>query len=607
MDLQAGSVIRDYKIISLIGEGGMGKVYLAEETILGRKVALKVLNQIFTGDSQFSQRFINEARIQSKLVHSGIVTLYNFFEQEGSHVMVMEYAAGKTLRETLNSTGPIPEARALKLFRQIIATLDYAHEQGIIHRDIKPANIMIDERDQVRLMDFGIARLANDRHLTETGKNIGTLYYMSPEQVAASKSLDFHTDIYSAGIVLFEMLSGKLPFQTDTDSDYFLMKEILESPLPDPRQHYPYISDTAVALLDALTQKDPAVRPDGKAILKLLDGFTTISSPQETVPHQTFTPPRPQPRPVPKPVIQAPPRQAGKSLKTPLLVIGIVAVLILAVLLVPRLLPKKGSTGAAKPDSILVTRSDGSVVSVTEPVLVTVEGGEFSMGDTFGGGRTDELPVVTQNLKSFRISAYEVSQKEWEAVMGNNPSQVKDAELPVTNVTWYDAARYCDKLSHAFNLTPVYNIPDGAVKATAIRMNKDANGFRLPTEAEWEYAARGGNRSGTTIYSGSNDAPQVAVYQANSGGTPARCGSRQANELGLYDMSGNVWEWVWDWGFDAYPEYPVYGGEVSGENKIFRGGAYDYPEKELRVCGRIRTWPHRKEKDLGFRVCRNVN
>ncbi len=152
MELKNGVILRDYHIIRQLGIGGMGEVYLAEEALLGRQVAIKRLNPQLTGDPQFSERFINEARIQARLQHQNIVGLYNFFVEEDVYYMVMEYAPGLTLKELIAQTGPIPEQRTLDIFKQIVDALGYAHSKQIIHRDIKPSNILIDHNDKVKVM-----------------------------------------------------------------------------------------------------------------------------------------------------------------------------------------------------------------------------------------------------------------------------------------------------------------------------------------------------------------------------------------------------------------------------------------------------------------------
>lgn len=264
MLLTPGSTLRSYKIIKPLGAGGMGEVYLAEDTKLGRQVAIKLMDPLLGREPGFLSRFDNEARIQAKLVHQHIVILHEYFTEGEANYMVLEYAPGITLRKLIDQTGPIPEERTLHIFRQLAEALAYSHSKGIIHRDVKPTNIMVDpDHDyHVKVMDFGIARLLNSGHLTHSGTRLGTVYYMSPEQVQAKKDIDQRTDIYSAGVVLYEMLSGELPFDLDTDSDLLIPSRILNDPLPDPRIVYGAVSQSTINMLNRLTIKDRDDRPD---------------------------------------------------------------------------------------------------------------------------------------------------------------------------------------------------------------------------------------------------------------------------------------------------------------------------------------------------------
>ena len=252
-----------YNVIKQLGEGGMGKVYLAEDTMLEKKVALKVLSLELSRESQFIERFKREAKIQSKLSHPNITTLHNLLFSNNTYFIVMEYAEGITLQDLIQKTGPIIENRALKIFEQIYNALTYAHSKDIIHRDIKPANIMISENDEIKIMDFGIAKLLGERNLTKTNTKMGSLFYMSPEQINTPKDVDYRTDLFSLGIVLFEMLTGKLPYDIDTDSDFQIMNEIVSAQIPDPKIYYPYISENTVKLIYSLTNKDKELRKVG--------------------------------------------------------------------------------------------------------------------------------------------------------------------------------------------------------------------------------------------------------------------------------------------------------------------------------------------------------
>ena len=248
--------IREYRILSMLGEGGMGRVYLADDPMLDRKVALKVLNSEFVKDPGFIARFKQEAKVQSSLRHSNIVALHTFFQEEGKYCMVLEYAEGETLKSLIERRGALPVDRAVRIMAQILDAVGHAHSKEIIHRDIKPSNIMIGPNDAVKVMDFGIAKILGERGLTKTGAKVGTLYYMSPEQVTAPKSLDQRTDVYSLGIVLYEMLTGKIPFDTDTESDFELMQQIVDRPVPSVASVVSGIPQNVAECVRAATMKD---------------------------------------------------------------------------------------------------------------------------------------------------------------------------------------------------------------------------------------------------------------------------------------------------------------------------------------------------------------
>lgn len=327
MILKPGDLIRNYRVLDYIGEGGMGKVYAAEEELLGRKVAIKMLDPAVTHQEHFRQRFINEARIQSSLQHPNIVGLLTFFQDQDNYFMVMEYAEGQTLRDLIATIGPVPEQRTRRILRQIMAALEYAHAKGVVHRDIKPSNIMIGDRDELKILDFGVARLLADPHSTQTGSRIGTIYYMSPEQVRSPREVDSRSDVYSTGVVLYEMLTGRLPFSTQTESDFLIEKEIVERPLPHPRDFYPYMSDFIVDLMNAMTAKEPALRPTAAEGVKALE-TGSLGAIRTPLP---FTE---KPVPIaPSPAIPVPPpstRKMPSGLRS-FLVILIISVLLLTI------------------------------------------------------------------------------------------------------------------------------------------------------------------------------------------------------------------------------------------------------------------------------------
>ncbi|MDR1029459.1 MAG: formylglycine-generating enzyme family protein [Treponema sp.] len=229
--------------------------------------------------------------------------------------------------------------------------------------------------------------------------------------------------------------------------------------------------------------------------------------------------------------------------------------------------------------------------------MVRVEGGTFLMGGT--NGDSDEKPVHTVTVKSFYMGRTEVTQKEWKEIMGNDPSYFKGDNLPVEQVNWYEAVEYCNRLSLKEGLSPAYQ-----GSGNNIVCDFNATGYRLPTEAEWEYAARGGNRDAMAYeYSGGNSIDRVAWYNENSDSSSHPVGMKQPNSRGLYDMSGNVWEWCWDW----YGSYSADSqtnptGASSGNGRVRRSGGWYASAANVRAANRDNGTPWYRSNNLGFRV-----
>ncbi len=231
MAISSGTKLAHYEILEPIGKGGMGEVYRARDSKLGRDVAIKVLPEEFTQHPQKLARFEREARLLAALNHPGIATLYEVAESEGKPFLVMELVDGETLAERI-ARGPLPVDEALTLSQQIAEALEAAHEKGVIHRDLKPANIKVDPEGHVKVLDLGLAKAFGDdipevdlsqsptlsRDATKAGVILGTAVYMSPEQ-ARGKVVDKRTDIFSFGAVLYEMLTGKKAFPGGDVSD----------------------------------------------------------------------------------------------------------------------------------------------------------------------------------------------------------------------------------------------------------------------------------------------------------------------------------------------------------------------------------------------------
>lgn len=251
-----------YRVIRRVGGGGMGVVYQAEDTLLGRTVAVKVLRPHLADDEAFRKRFEREGRAAASLSHPNIVQIYDVGEgDDGAPYIVMEFVEGRTLERLIAEEGPIPEPVAIGYAGQIASALDEAHRHGIVHRDVKPLNILVTASGTVKVTDFGIARAASGATLVNTGTIIGSAYYVSPEQ-ARGAYVDAKTDVYSLGVVLFEMVTGQAPFQGETPIAVVLKH--LQEEAPSPSKLSKISPGLERVILHAL-EKDPAHRPPSAA------------------------------------------------------------------------------------------------------------------------------------------------------------------------------------------------------------------------------------------------------------------------------------------------------------------------------------------------------
>src|SRR4051812_4994294 len=243
-------------IVRKLGAGGMADVYLAEDQELGRRIAIKILNDRHANDEQFIERFRREAKNAAALNHPNIVSIYDRGEAEHTYYIAMEFLDGRTLKELVVGRGPAPVKVAVEYARQILSALRFAHRHGIVHRDIKPHNVLVDREGRVKVTDFGIAR-AGTSQMTEAGSIVGTAQYLSPEQ-ARGTEVDQRSDLYSLGVVLYELLTGQTPFDGDTPVE-IAMKHLSAAPRPPSqiRHDVPHDLDTVVTRALA---KDPAAR-----------------------------------------------------------------------------------------------------------------------------------------------------------------------------------------------------------------------------------------------------------------------------------------------------------------------------------------------------------
>jgi serine/threonine-protein kinase len=254
--LQLGSIVGDYRILGFLGRGGMGEVYRAQHMKLGRVVAIKILTGALQ-DATALERFRNEARIQSRLQHANIATLYDFMEVDGRPCIIMEYVDGLTLTELIARRGQLSVSEALDIFRSLVKAIAYVHECGIVHRDLKPNNIKVDSKGEAKLLDFGIARAELTPRLTASGHIVGTIEYLAPEQLQTGCA-DRRSDIWALGALLYEMLTGRAPFAASTIGE--ICDRINRAAYEPPSHLNPAIFPELEGLIARCLKRDPSAR-----------------------------------------------------------------------------------------------------------------------------------------------------------------------------------------------------------------------------------------------------------------------------------------------------------------------------------------------------------
>jgi serine/threonine protein kinase len=616
-----------YEIIEEIGRGGMATVYRAVQKNLQRPVALKVIHQNLVHDSEFVARFHREAQVCASLQNPNIVTVYDEGEVSGVHFMAMELLDGRDLHHIIRQQGQLTVEQTLAWIAPIAQALQYAHSRGIIHRDIKSSNILVSNNGRPVLMDFGIAHAASGTRLTQTGLVIGTPEYMSPEQ-AEGKPIDHRTDIYSLGIVLYECLTGQVPFKADNPLS-IIMKVVNEAPAPPINLNNkvpPWLSN---AILKSIS-KNPGDRfAEAGIFAEALTGNSTQKYDPSTIGmEQEFHSKKPEAQTKapaqsevtwklgdsiiasepPKSVTQA--KKAKQSSNTGLKVAAwllFIALLFSAALWFNQYVEEQDARKSeeifynnaltrntiADYDRYLRTYPNGRFFyeakrrkeefieeqSRNDPFhdqMVFVKGGTFTMGCTSEQGSDcydNEKPSHRVTVSDFYIGKYEVTQKQWRTVMGSDPPELPFKgcdDCPVDRLSWNDVQDFIKKLNQT-----------------------TGKKYRLPTEAEWEYAARGGNQSRGYKYAGSNNIDEVAWYEVNSDLRINPVGRKKPNELGLYDMSGNVWEWCSDY-FGSFSNDPKTDphGPPSGWFIVHRGGSLHCSSRLCRVTNRSSFTPN---------------
>ena len=591
-----------YRLLGLIGEGGMGMVYRGRHRSAtmakrqGGDVAVKVMHPQYSRSPEYRDRFEREAALGLKLDHANIVSVYDLVVDGGNLALVLEHVDGRPLSELIGEkAGPISWNRAWPLFGRLLEAAGYAHEQGVVHRDLKPENVLVTADGEPHVIDFGIAKDV-DGAGTRTGTGMGTVEYMAPEQYTDSRAVDRRADIYSLGMTLYEMLAGRLPWDADAPQ-FEILEQKARKTLTSPSVFCPDIPREVVAALSPSLSAYPDGRPATTAsFARALVAASPLSADRH---HTDVGTRRHGADGHPERVNIDVPRRDETELKR-----------------------DKNEQKLADETSRLLSGLPSWQVAA-QPVrsgstvrgyrLMSIEPGEFWMGSPEGekGRGWDEKRLQVRITRRFLIGATPVTQALWASVEKINPSHNKGGNHPVECVSWFDAVSFCNKLSVLEGLRPVYDLKvkhEGwwvfKKRLRGVRWHGEANGYRLPTEAEWEYAARAGE---SHVYAGSDNVDHVAWYDANSRFRSQVVGQKQSNALGLFDMSGNVWEWVWD-GYEIHPsgKPTVPDGSSKDSRRVYRGGSWFSDPARVRIANRGKGAPIARRSSLGFRVARSM-
>ena len=653
--LQPGSTLQNgkYEIQRVLGQGGFGITYLALQHGLNRTVAIKEffmdkfcmrnadthhVTIAANGSREFVERyrekFLKEARNIAKLEHPNIVSIIDVFEENSTAYYVMKYAQNGSLDDKVKREKHLSEAEATRYILKVADALRFVHQHKITHLDVKPENILLSDKDEPWLIDFGLSK----QYDVETGKQTSsTPLGYSPgfapiEQFMTGGAGTFspESDIYSLGATFFKLLTGDTPPDASSVANEGLPIQALKDkgvsqqtiyvifqamePLRKDRLHD---MDSFIKLLtEEQAPNKPAKKQAKAARTELYHEGEAMEEVAETPPpkparkrtkaartatakekaaavavQEPPTPPRPTPpkrqtRSVYKPHHEGdtagqsavPPRpkpvgHSGKLWRN--IIISIIGFFVIAAIVISGL----AVLGVLFEDEPLTFEANG--VSFT---MMPVEGGTFTMGATSEQNAEDnETPAHQVTLSDYYIGETEVTQALWQAVMGTNPSFTYGENLPVEEVSWQDCQEFI------------------------LRLNElTGQNFRLPSEAEWEFAARGGNLSCGYKYSGSNNPDEVAWHGDNSACETRPIKTKFPNELGIYDMSGNVWEWCYDW-YDSYSAdsqtNPVGPSPSSDDSyRVTRGGSGMNSTKYCRSTARGLEKPDKGDNDLGLRL-----
>ena len=537
--LQSGTILQGgkYRIERVLGQGGFGITYLATHMELQGRVAIKeffmrddclrednmsvsipIPSKVPIVTSQL-EKFKKEAQRLFSLQSEHIVKVYDMFEENSTIYYVMEYIDGVSLSQKLQRKGnPFTEAEVKEYLVQTLDALCEIHRKGYEHLDIKPANLMLNSRGCLKIIDFGASKQMS---------------------VDGGPTITASACCYTPGYAPSEQ-EGQFVKKFGPWTDFYALGATVYNLLT---------SNKPPRYLDIDEDGENAFSFSPAISLGMCQLILWMMAPKR--------------------------EQRPQSAEEILL----------------RLKKMSPQDENISEDTILEVDDDATILEQPKSQLSTlfqqiidnmvhVDGGSFMMGRKTKWYEASDEEEHQVTLSSYSINKYEVTQEEWEAVMGNNPSNFKGTKLPVEQISWDDCQVFISKLNELTGMS-----------------------FRLPTEAEWEYSARGGNKNRGCVYAGSNDLFEVAWFDRNSEGKSHEIGLKLPNELGLFDMCGNIREWCQDWYGDYSPlSQTDPQGPLSGNLKVFRGGGWNSSKDYCLLSSRDRSSPNYRSAGLGLRL-----
>ena len=591
-----------YEIKERIGVGGMAVVYRAIQKSLNREVALKVIHHNLVHDKEFIARFFREAEVSASLNHPNIVTVFDVGNIGDTHYISMEYLDGKNLAEIIRTSGILTPVETVQYIIQITKALSYLHGRGLIHRDVKSSNIFITKEKRPVLTDFGIVSGESFKGVTQVGSIVGTPEYMSPEQAEGKSKLDGRSDLYSLGVIMFECLTRDVPFKDNNPITTIYQK--LHNKPKAVSDFNPKVPRWLDRIILALLERDKQNRiSSGIELIKSLESKKVLKQPS-SVKKITRKPLKSRPKP---------PRPENRKRKNTLLKSLIFIAILLFIFSAFSVIMEFTKPGFARnitqniseKISNGISKDSNNPEAKMEIEMINVKGGSFQMGSGTVG--EDALPIHLVVVKDFRISKFEITNQQYCAFL--NDISCNQNGIHKGNRLFRLGSVDCKILYQNGRFVPVQgyeNHPMVDVSWYGARAFCKWHGGRLPTEAEWEYAARGGKQTRQLIYSGNNNPDNVGWYSLNSRGIIHPVGEKYPNELGIFDMTGNAKEWCNDNYKKYYYKNKVKNnpkGPKNGSFKVVRGGNYSSPLEIMPVSFRMNFSPDDfVRRGIGFRI-----